>query len=214
MATASQIHSLLNPTNCTVVLIDYQPQMFFGIQSIDRGMLISNVVGLAKAAKAFKVPVILTSVAAETFSGVFLPEVQEEFPDMKPIDRTTMNTWEDQKVVEAVEKTGRKKLVIGGLWTEVCIVLPAIQALEAGYEVYVVADACGGVSSMAHDMGMLRMVQAGAVPMTWLQFLLELQRDWARSETYESTLKIVGEHGGAYGQGVLYAKTMLGHSGG
>lgn len=213
MAT-SQLHSLLNPTNCTVVLIDYQPQMFFGIQSIDRGMLINNTVGLAKAAKAFKIPVILTSVAAKTFSGTFLPEVQAEFPNLAPIDRTTMNSWEDGKVVQAVEKTGRKKLVIGGLWTEVCIVLPTIQALEAGYEVYIIADACGGVSQAAHDMAILRMVQAGAVPMTWLQFLLELQRDWARNETYETTLKIVGEHGGAYGQGVLYAKTMLGHSGG
>ena len=214
MNISTEVHSLLNPTNCTMVLIDYQPQMFFGIQSIDRGMLINNVVGLAKAAKAFKIPVILTSVAAKTFSGVFLPEVQAEFPKLAPIDRTTMNSWEDQKVVDEVKRIGRNKLVIGGLWTEVCIVLPTIQAIEAGYEVYIIADACGGVSPAAHDMGMLRMVQAGAVPMTWLQFLLELQRDWARNETYESTLKIVGEHGGAYGQGVLYAKTMLGHSGG
>ncbi len=215
MEGSTKVHSLLTPDNCTVVLIDYQPQMFFGIQSIDRGMLINNAVGLAKSAKAFKVPIILTSVASKTFSGVFLPQLQAEFPGQEPIDRTTMNTWEDARVVDEVKKIGRKKLVLGGLWTEVCIVLPAIQAIEAGYEVYVIADACGGVSTMSHDMAILRMVQGGAVPMTWIQFLLELQRDWARQGTYAATTKIVGEHGGAYGQGLLYAQTMLpGHSGG
>lgn len=210
---ASKIHSLLTPDNCTLVMIDYQPQMFFGIQSIDRGMLINNAIGLAKSAKVFKVPTILTSVASKTFSGVFLPQLKAEYPDREPIDRTTMNFWEDKRVVDEVKKTGRKKLVLGGLWTEVCIVLPTIQAIEAGYEIYVVTDACGGVSPMAHEMAMLRMIQAGAVPMTWLQFLLELQRDWARQETYAATTQIVLEHGGAYGQGLLYAQTMLpGHT--
>jgi nicotinamidase-related amidase len=209
------IHSLLTPDNCTVVLIDYQPQMFFGIQSLDRQMLINNAVGLAKSAKAFKVPTILTSVASKTFSGVFLPQLQAEFPGRDPIDRTTMNTWEDKRVVDEVGRIGRKKLVLGGLWTEVCIVLPTIQAMQAGYEVYVVADACGGVSAMAHDLAILRMIQAGAVPMTWIQFLLELQRDWARQQTYAATTKIIQEHGGAYGQGILYVQTMIGaHSGG
>ncbi len=212
---APKVHSLLTPDNCTLVLIDYQPQMFFGIQSIDRGMLINNAIGLIKSAKVFKVPTILTSVASKTFSGDFLPQLQAEYPGREPIDRTTMNSWEDQRVVDEVKKAGRKKLVLGGLWTEVCIVLPAIQAIEAGYEVYVVADACGGVSTMAHDLAIYRMFQAGAVPMTWLQFLLELQRDWARQETYAATTKIVGDHGGAYGQGVLYAQTMLpGHTAG
>ena len=204
------IHSLLTPDNCAVILIDYQPQMFFGIQSIDRQMLINNAVGLAKSAKAFNVPTILTSVATKSFSGIFLPQVQSEFPGREPIDRTTMNTWEDLRVVAEVKKIGRKKLILGGLWTEVCIVLPTIQAIEAGYEVYIIADACGGVTPTAHDMAMQRMIQAGAVPMTWIQFLLELQRDWARQATYEATTKIILEHGGAYGQGILYAKTMLG----
>lgn len=205
-----KIYSLLTPENCAVVLIDYQPQMFFGVQSIDRQTLVNNAVGLAKAAKVFNIPTILTSVATQSFSGPFLSEIQEVFPKQKPIDRTTMNTWEDARVVEVVKKTGRKKLVLAGLWTEVCIALPTIQALGAGFEVYVVADACGGASSEVHAMAMQRMIQAGAVPVTWLQFLLELQRDWARQETYAAVLDVVKAHGGAYGQGVVYANTMLG----
>lgn len=208
------IHSLLTPDNCALVLIDYQPQMFFGVQSIDRQTLINNAVGLAKSAKVFNVPTILTSVATESFSGPYLTEIQEVFSNQKPIDRTTMNTWEDKRVVQAFENTGRKKIVLAGLWTEVCIALPTIQALESGYEVYIVADACGGVSNEAHALSLQRMIQAGAVPLTWLQFLLELQRDWARQKTYAAVLEIVRVHGGAYGQGVAYAKAMLGsHAG-
>jgi nicotinamidase-related amidase len=214
METSRQIHSLLTPNNCTAILIDYQPQMVFGVESIDRQTLVNNAVGLAKTAKLFKIPTILTVVAQKTFSGPMFPQVQSVFPGQEPIDRTTMNTWEDQRVVKAVEKTGRKKLVMGGLWTEVCIVLPTIQALEAGYEVYVVIDACGGVSITAHDMAIQRMIQAGAVPIMWLQFLLELQRDWARQETYGAVMDIVKEHAGAYGQGVVYAQTMMGGHGG
>ncbi|MCS6860296.1 MAG: hydrolase [Abditibacteriales bacterium] len=207
---SNTVHSLLTPDNCTVILIDYQPQMAFAVKNIDGQTLINNAVGLAKAARVFNIPTILTTVAEESFSGPMFPELQAVFPDQKPIDRTTMNTWEDERVVAAVKKTGRKKLVLGGLWTEVCIVLPTIQAIEAGYEVYVVADACGGTSIMAHDMAMQRMIQAGAVPLTWLQFLLELQRDWARQETYDAVLAVVKEHAGAYGVGVRYAKFALG----
>ncbi len=203
--------SLLNPDNCALIMIDFQPQMFFGVQSIDRQTLISNAVGLAKAAKVFNVPTILTTVAAESFSGPNLPQLQEVFPDIKPIDRTNMNAWEDEKVVEAVERTGRKKLVMAGLWTEVCIAYPALSAMEEGYEVYFVADACGDVSVMAHDMAVQRTIQAGGVPMNWLQVLLELQRDWARQETYEAVINVVKEHAGAYGQGAVYAQAMLGH---
>ena len=206
--------SLLNPDNCALIMIDFQPQMFFGIQSIDRQTLINNAVGLAKAAKVFNVPAILTTVAAESFSGPNLPQLQEVFPDIKPIDRTNMNCWEDERVVEAVERNGRKKLVMAGLWTEVCIAYPALSAMEEGYEVYFVADACGDVSATAHDMAVQRMIQAGAVPMNWLQVLLELQRDWARQETYEAVINVVKEHAGAYGQGAVYASTMLGSKGG
>lgn len=204
------IHGLLTPDNCAVILIDHQPQMAFGVQSIDRQTLINNVVGLAKAAKTFNVPTILTTVAAKTFSGDLFPQIQELFPDQEPIDRTSMNSWDDEKFRAAVERTGRRKLVIAALWTEVCLAMPTIDLLEAGYEVYAVEDASGGTSVAAHNMAMQRIVQAGAVPMTWMQVLLEFQRDWARQETYLPVLGVAMEHGGAYGIGVRYAKSMLG----
>ncbi|MBI5115260.1 hydrolase [Candidatus Poribacteria bacterium] len=210
-----RIRGLLTPENSAFLFIDHQPQMFFGVQSIDRQLLINNVVGLAKAARIFKAPVVLTTIAAESFSGPILPQLQEVFPGQRPIDRSNMNAWEDDAFVAEVKKTGRRKLIVAGLWTEVCVAFPAISALEAGYEVYVVADACGDVNQMTHDMSMQRVIQAGAVPVTWLQVLLEFQRDWARQETYDAVLDVVKEHGGAYGQGIVYAHSMLGvHAGG
>jgi nicotinamidase-related amidase len=200
----------LTPDNCTLIMIDFQPQMAFGVKSIDGQTLINNAEGLAKSAKIFNVPTILTTVAEKTFSGPMFSQIKKVFPGQQMIDRTTMNCWEDQNVVTEVEKIGRKKIVLAGLWTEVCIVLPAIQAIEAGYEIYVIADACGGTSNTAHDMAIERLIQAGAVPMTWLQFLLELQRDWARTETYDAVMKVVREDAGTYGLGVEYAKAMLG----
>jgi nicotinamidase-related amidase len=193
------IHGLLDPTNCAVILIDHQPQMFFGVQSIDRQTLVNNVLGLAKAAKVFKVPTILTTVAAESFSGPLLPELQALFPDRKPIDRTTMNSWEDKNFVAAVKKTKRKKLVIAALWTEVCLAFPALMAREAGYEVYAVTDASGATSVEAHAMAVQRMVQAGVVPVTWLQVLCELQRDWARKDTVPAFMDLFIETGGTAG---------------
>lgn len=205
---------LLTPDNSTLILIDHQPQMAFATRSIDGQTLVNNVAGLAKAARLFDVPTILTSVAAESFSGPLFPQVQAVFPDQKPIDRTTMNSWEDERVREAVEKTGRKKLVIAALWTEVCLVDAALSAIDDGYEVYIVTDASGGVSPEAHERAVQRMVQAGAVPMTWLQVLLEYQRDWARQGTYDAVMNLAKEHGGAYGVGIFYAKAMLGdHAG-
>jgi len=204
-----EIHDLLTPDNCTVILIDHQPQMAFAVQSIDRQTLVNNVTGLAKAAKVFNVPVVLTSVAAKTFSGDIFPEVQAVFPDLQPIDRTSMNSWDDEKFRAAVERIGRKKLVIAALWTEVCLVMPVINALQAGYEIYTVADASGGTSVEAHNMAIQRCIQAGAVPVTWMQVLLEFQRDWARQETYLPLLKVAQAHGGAYGVGIGYAKSML-----
>jgi nicotinamidase-related amidase len=204
------VHDLLTPDNCTVILIDHQPQMAFGVSSMDRQMLINNTVGLAKAAKIFNVPTILTSVAAKSFSGPLFPEIQEVFPDQEPIDRTSMNSWDDHKFRAAVEKTGRKKLVMAALWTEVCLAMPGIEAIQAGYEVYIVVDASGGTSPVAHDMAVQRLIQAGAVPMTWLQVLLEFQRDWARQETYDVVLDVAKAHAGAYGIGIRYAKAMLG----
>ena len=206
---STPVHSLLTPQNCTVVFIDHQPQMTFGVTSIDRQLLLNNVVGLAKAAKAFAVPVILTTVETAGFSGNMWPQLLDVFPGQKPIERSSMNSWEDKAFVAEVERFGRKKLVFAALWTEVCLAVPAIQALEAGYEVYAVEDASGGTSEVAHRAAMQRVVQAGAVPVTWQQVMLEWQRDWARRETYDAVMKIVLDHSGAYGQGVEYAYTMV-----
>ncbi len=200
---------LLTPQNCAVIFIDHQPQMVFGVLSIDRQTLVNNVVGLARAAKTFEVPTVLTTVAAQEFSGPIIPQLGEVFPDHTPIDRSTVNAWEDEKLVAAVKATGRKKLVMAGLWTEVCLAFPVLCALAEGYEVYAVADASGGVSTEVHQMAMQRMIQAGATPVTWMQVMLEFQRDWARKATYEAVLDIIKDHGGAYGQGAVYVESML-----
>ncbi|MFI6370084.1 hydrolase [Streptomyces sp. NPDC050546] len=208
--TATPSPDLLTPDNCAVLFVDHQPQMFFGTGSGDRTAIINATVGLARAARTFDVPVVLSTVAAESFSGPLLSQLADVFPERKPVDRTSMNAWEDVAFVEAVKATGRRKLVIAGLWTEVCVVLPALSALAQGYEVYVVTDASGGVSPQAHDHAVQRMVQAGAVPVTWVQVLLELQRDWARTETYGAVTDVVKEYGGAYGLGIVYAQAVLG----
>ncbi|GAB4215469.1 MAG: hydrolase [Roseiflexaceae bacterium] len=210
MTAQNPVQTLLTPQNSALILIDHQPQMAFGVQSIDRQTLINNVTGLAKAAKIFQVPTVLTTVAAKTFSGDIFPELQAVFPGSEPIDRTSMNSWDDPNFLAAVRQTGRRKLIIAALWTEVCLAMPAIDALREGYEVYIVTDASGGTSKEAHDMAVQRLIQAGAVPVTWLQVLLEFQRDWARQETYDATLSVALEHGGAYGIGIRYAKSILG----
>ncbi|MEV6975992.1 hydrolase [Kitasatospora sp. NPDC093806] len=200
---------LLTPDNALMLFVDHQPQMFFGTGSGDRTAIINATVGLAKAAKIFGVPTVLSTVAAESFSGPLLPQLRAVFPDQEVIDRTTMNAWEDEALVEAVKATGRTKIILSGLWTEVCLVLPALSALSQGYEVYVVADASGGVSPLAHEHALQRMTAAGAVPVTWIQVLLELQRDWARAETYVPVTELVMEHGGTYGLGLVYAHAMI-----
>ena len=191
-------------------MIDHQPQMAFATKSHDMTLVRNNVAGLAKSAKTFNVPTVLSTVAADTFSGQIFPEIKEVFPDQKIIDRTSMNAWDDKNVVKAVENAGKKKLVVAGLWTEVCVVMPVLDALEDGYEVYVVTDASGGVTTEAHDMAIDRMIQAGATPITWMQYMLELQRDWANQETYDEVMSIAKEHGGAYGLGIQYAEEMFG----
>ncbi|HDU8697974.1 TPA: hydrolase [Morganella morganii subsp. morganii] len=200
---------LLNPQNSAVIFINHQPQMAFGVANIDRQQLKNNTVGLAKAAKIFNVPTIYTSVETESFSGYIWPELLAVHPESKPIERTSMNSWEDPKFVEAVKATGRKKLVMAALWTEVCLNFPTLMAIEAGYEVYIVTDASGGTSVDAHERSIDRMVQAGAIPVTWQQVLLEYQRDWSRKETYDAVMGLVQEHSGAYGMGVDYAYTMV-----
>lgn len=200
---------LLDAKNCAVVFIDHQPQMAFGVASIDRQTLLNNTLGLAKAAKAFDVPTVLTTVETASFSGEMWPQLLDVFPNHTPIERTSMNSWEDSAFVGAIEGTGRKKLVIAALWTEVCLTFPALDALAAGYEVYAVVDASGGTSMEAHDMAMQRLIQAGVTPVTWQQVLLEFQRDWANKDTYDEVIGIVKEHSGAYGMGVEYAYTMV-----
>lgn len=200
---------LLTPDNSAFIFIDHQPQMFFGVQSHDRETIVNNVVGLAKTAKIFKVPTIYTTVASKTFSGPLISQLQEVFPDKTPIDRTSMNSWEDKNFLEAVKNTGRKKLVIAALWTEVCLAFPAICAIKDGFDVYAVVDASGATTLEAHNAAIKRMGQLGVVPVTWLQVLCELQRDWARHETYDAVMKLAKEHAGAYGIGVFYAQSMI-----
>lgn len=201
---------VLTPQNSQLIIIDQQPQMAFGVQSIDRQTLKNNVVGLAKAAKVFGIPTTITTVESESFSGYTYPELLDVFPNQKVLERTSMNSWDDQKVRDALAANGRKKVVVAGLWTEVCNTTFALCAmLEGDYEIYMVADASGGTSKDAHDFAMQRMVQAGVVPMTWQQVMLEWQRDWAHRETYDAVMAIAKEHSGAYGMGVDYAYTMV-----
>lgn len=200
----------LTPLNCQFIFIDQQPQMAFGVQSIDRQSLKNNVVGLAKTAKIFNIPTTITAVETESFSGHTYPELLDVFPDAPILERTSMNSWDDQKVRDSLAKNNRKKIIVSGLWTEVCNNSFAFSAmLEGGYEIYMVADASGGTSKEAHDYSMQRMIQAGVIPVTWQQVLLELQRDWARRDTYDAVMNIVREHSGAYGMGVDYAYTMV-----
>lgn len=201
---------LLTPANSQLIIIDHQPQMAFGVQSIDRQALKNNVVALAKAAKVFAIPTTITTVETESFSGHTYPDVLAVFPEAPLLERTSMNSWDDKKVRDALAANGRKKVVVAGLWTEVCNNSFALEAMrDGGYEIYMVEDASGGTSKAAHDYAMLRMIQAGVVPVTWQQVMLEWQRDWARKETYDAVIGIVKEHSGAYGMGVDYAYTMV-----
>jgi nicotinamidase-related amidase len=213
-AKATPGSQLLTPRDHALILIDFQSQMSFATHSIDAITLRNNAALVARAAASFDVPTVLTTVAEKSFSGPMFSEVTDPFPDQKLIDRTSMNSWEDAGVIKQVNAIGKGRLVFAGLWTSVCIVGPTLSAIEQGYETYVIADACGDVSTEAHNRAMDRMVQAGVRPMTSLQYLLELQRDWARAETYESTTGIAKLYGGAYGLGVIYAKTMFHAQGG
>jgi nicotinamidase-related amidase len=200
---------LLTPDNCVVALIDLQPQMLFGVSNFDRQSVINNNLVLAKAAKVFGMPVVLSTVETKAFSGNMWPQIQAVFPNQEPIERSSMNSWDDENFVAAIERSGRTKIVLSGLWTETCVTLPTIQAMHDSYEVYVVEDCCGDVSQLSHDNAMKRVVQAGAKPVTALSVMLEWQRDWALRETYDAVMDIVKTHCGAYGVGVEYAYTMV-----
>jgi len=204
-----RLECLLTPGESVVALIDYQPEMFFGVGSHERHGLLNNVIALGKAANLFDVPVILTTVAAQAFSGALLPEIQAVFPDQVPVDRTTMNSWEDKKFNAAVTGFGRKKIIIAGLWTQLCVCFPAVEAIAEGYEVHVPTDACADITVEAHERAVQRAIQAGVVPMTTLQVMFEWQRDWARTDTYDGCMEILRAHS-AYGIGAHYANAILG----
>jgi nicotinamidase-related amidase len=200
--------ALLRPEDSIVVLIDHQPYQFANLHSHEPTTIVNNVIGLAKGAKAFNVPTILTTVLEER-GGYLIKGLQDVFPDQKPINRTFINTWQDPNVTDIVKKSGRKQLVLAALWTEVCLAMPAIQALGEGYEVFVVTDASGGVSPEAHDMAVRRLVQAGAVPITWLAVLAEWQRDWAREDSATAISSVLLEHAGASGIALAWELQLL-----
>ena len=206
---ANASSELLNPTNHTLLLIDHESQMAFAVESQPIDELRNNTGLVAATSILYDIPTIITTVAEKSFSGPVFPEIREYYPDEKEyIDRTTMNSWEDKRVVKAVSDVGKEKLVIAGLWTEVCTVTAALSALEDGYDVYVITDASGGISQEAHDMAVARMIQAGVKPVTSLQYLLEVHRDWARDDVYQQVMEISKKYGGAYGLGIDYIKTM------
>jgi len=200
---------LLTPDNCVVAIIDLQPQMLFGVTNFDRQTIINNNVALLKATRVFDVPVVLSTVETKSFSGNMWPQIQAIYPDRTPIERSSMNSWDDKNFVAAIEKSGKKKILLAGLWTETCITLPTIQAIHDGYEIYVVEDCCGDLTQLAHDNAMKRVIQAGAKPVTAVMVMLEWQRDWALKDTYDAVMDIVKTHCGAYGIGVEYAYTMV-----
>ncbi|MDN3674357.1 hydrolase [Flavobacterium branchiarum] len=205
--------NLLTPDNHTLVLIDFEGQMAFATSNISLSELRTNVAIIAGASKIFNVATVVTTVAEESFSGPVFPELEEFYPIATSgyIDRTTMNTWEDEIAYKAITGKNKRKLVLAGLWTGVCIVGPALSAIEEGYEVYVITDACGDVSAEAHERAVQRMIQVGAQPITSIQYLLELQRDWAREETYVPVTNLMKKYGGSYGLGIHYAHNMLKH---
>ena len=200
--------ALLTPENCVLILIDHQPFQFAGLRSHDSQTVINNVVGLAKTAKVFDVPTLLTTVM-EQRGGYLIKQLQDVFPDQKPINRTFINAWEDKRVVDWVKATGRKKVVIAALWSEICLAFPAIQAAGEGYDVYAVTDASGGVSIEAHEMAIHRMLQAGVTPITWNVFGAELQRDWARTETIAELGQALVEHAGNIGLNAIWEQQLL-----
>jgi nicotinamidase-related amidase len=205
------VDALLTPDNCVLLLIDHQPFQLANVNSHEPTMVINNVTALARTAKAYGIPTVLTTVNEERGGAIF-KQLQAVFPEQKPIDRTFINSWEDRRVVEAVKRTGRKKVVMAALWTEMCLAMPAIHAMGDGYEVYVVTDASGGVSPEAHDMGIRRVEAAGAQPITWLGMAGELQRDWARTERLGEIAQIFVDHAGAAGSVFLWETQLLGAS--
>ena len=197
----------LTPYNSTIVLLDYQSRFALTLSSLSGKIPVHNAVNLAKVAITFSIPTILTTVGETTFGGPILSKLQEVFPDQNPIDRMTINPWEEGRIITAVEKTGRHKLVVAGLWTDFGVALFVLGALHAGYDVYTVVDACGDVSARAHRIAVERMIQEGTVPMTWLQLLLTFHHESSSPDAYKMLLNIVNDHANLYGLDMQYAET-------
>lgn len=200
---------LANPNECALVLTDHQAGLAFGVGSIDRQTLLNNTIALVRTAKVFGVPIIVSTSATKVYSGPLMPAIRNVLTDVQPIERRNMNLWEDDATKTAVVETGRSRLLLSGLLTEACVSFPVISALKEGYQVFVVGDACGGITVMSHELAMQRMVLAGARVTSWIQVLLEFQRDWTRKETYAGARAIVEDHGGGYGIGLAYARDMI-----
>jgi nicotinamidase-related amidase len=200
---------LLKPAECTLLLIDQQAGLAFGVESIDRQVLLNNAIALARTATVFGLPIVVSTSATKVYSGPLMPAIHAVLPDVAVIERRNMNLWEDDTARSAVLQTGRRRLLVSGLLTEACVSFPVLSALSAGYEVFVVGDACGGLTTISHDLALRRMEAAGARMTSWIQILLELQRDWTRHETYAGAREIVETHGGGYGIGLAYAHDMI-----
>lgn len=208
MTSRNGLNSLLRPENSVLVLIDHQPYQLANLNSHDPHLVVNSSTALAKSAKVFGVPTILTSVVADRGGKIF-PQITDVFPGQEVIDRTFINTWEDRKVVEAVEATGRKQLIIAGLWTEICVAMPAIQAAGEGWDVTVVTDASGAVSREAHEVSIQRMIAAGVNMITWMALAAEWQRDWARAETAGALNEVMIQHAAGSGIAYLWEQQLL-----
>jgi len=202
-------NQLLTPDNCALVLLDQQAGLSFGVQSIDRQTLLNNSVALLETALAFALPLVVSTSASKVYSGPLLTDLHALIPDHPVLERKNMNVWEDQAGRDAIVATGRKKLLFSGMLTEACISFAVLSAMAEGYECYVVADACGGLTAAGHTLALERMTANGAQPTSWLQVVLELQRDWTRHATYDSARAVVEKNGGGYGIGLRYAREML-----
>lgn len=202
-------NSLLTPSQCALILIDHQAGLAFGVSSIDRQLLLNNVVALGRTATVFGVPVIVSTSASKVYSGPLMPAIAGVLPSVESIERRSMNVWEDEAARGAITQLGRRRLLIAGLLTEACVSFSALSALADGHEVFVVADACGGLTATGHELALRRMESAGAKLVSWIQVLLEFQRDWTRRETYDGARAIVESHGGGYGIGLAYARSMI-----
>lgn len=203
------MQDLLTPQNCALILLDQQAGLQFGVQSMERQTLLNNSVALLESALAFALPMVVSTSASKVYSGPLLPDLHALIPDQPSLERKNMNAWEDPAVKAAIEATGRKKLIFSGMLTEACISFAVLSALEGGYECYVVGDACGGLTVAGHDLALQRMASKGAQLTSWLQVLLELQRDWTRHDTYDAARAVVEKNGGGYGVGLRYARQML-----